>query len=139
MRTYDEVMEAAAAASRTGTDRFIRASIIEISDFLFAHAPKLNDTGDTGDLSEGQVKSLGDAFDNLQKGITVQYQSPWGAALQPDKILKDVGDSAGDALKQATEGATKGIGSTVVKVGAIAIGLGIVWSIIQSQLNRRAS
>lgn len=133
-KTYDQVMTAANQASYTDNQRIRQAAVNDISDFLQQHAPDLNDKGDLGDLTNEQVDTLGAAADNLIKGMHVVYKSPLASALDPEKVAQDVAQGAKDALATAAEGATKGLGSTALKIAAAALVLLIGWAWFKSEV-----
>ena len=139
-RSYDEIMTSAAQASLTDNQRIKQAVVNEIADYFSQHAPNLNDDPNArGDMTEAQIVALGTASDNLIKGMHVVYQSPLASALDASKIIKDVGDSARGALESATEGATKGLGSTALKIAAGVGALLVAWWTIQAFAKKGAA
>lgn len=139
-RSYDEIMTSASQASLTDNQRIKQAVVNEIADYFSQHAPNLNDDPNArGDMSEAQIQAMGTAADNLIKGMHVVYQSPLAAALDASKILKDVEDGANNALKSATEGATKGLGSTALKIAAGVAALLVAWWTVQAFAKKGAA
>lgn len=136
-KTYDQVMTAAAAASLTDNQRLKQAAVNDIADYFSQHAPRLNDDpNDTGDMTKAQVDEMDAAADNLIKGMHVVYASPLAAALDSTKILKDIEEGANNALKSATEGATKGLGSTALKIAAGVAALFVAWWFIEAKVKK---
>lgn len=133
-RTYDEIMTAANQASYTDNQRIKQAVVNEIADYFAQHAPDLNDKNDPGDMTQVQIDSMGSASDNLIKGMHVVYKSPLATSLDPEKIVQDVAEGAKDALKTAAEGATKGLGSTALKIGVAVVVLLIGWAYFKGQV-----
>jgi uncharacterized protein HemX len=139
-KTYDEIMTAAAKASLTDNQHIRQAVVNDIADYFSQHAPRLNDDpNDTGDMTPGQVDAMDTAADNILKGIHVVYQSPLNAALDANKILRDIEEGANNALKSATEGATKGIGSTALKIAAGIAAVLIAWWTVQAFAKKGAA
>ncbi len=139
-RSYDEIMTSAHQASLTDNQRIKQSVVNEIADYFSQHAPNLNDDPNArGDMTEAQIAAMGEAADNLIKGMHVVYQSPLASALDATKILNDVAEGANKALASATEGATKGIGQTAVKVAAAGAVMLIVWWAIQAFAKKGAS
>lgn len=139
-KTYDQVMTSAASASLTDNQRIKQAAVNDIADYFGQHAPRLNDDpNDTGDMTSAQVDAMDTAADNILKGIHVVYQSPLASALDASKILKDVEEGANNALKSATEGATKGLGSTALKIAAGVAALLVAWWTVQAFAKKGAA
>jgi hypothetical protein len=136
-KTYDQVMTAASAASLTDNQRMKQAAVNDIADYFAQHAPKLNDDPNAlGDMTQDQVDQMDAAADNILKGIHVVYSSPLAAALDSTKILKDIEEGANNALKSATEGATKGLGSTALKIAAGLAALLVAYWFIEAKVKK---
>ncbi len=127
--SFHDMMTEAHSVSLSNGRAQMQKEINRIAHFLEYHAPHLNDTGATGDLSSGEIAQLGQAMDFLTNGIPVNYHSPLAAALDPAKVVKDLGDSARNAVKDATEGVTKGLAATAVKLAVAAALLLTVWAV----------
>jgi hypothetical protein len=135
-KTYDQIMTAAQQASLTDNQRIKQAVVNDIADYFSQHAPLLNDKNDPGDMSQEQIDAMGQASDHLISGMHVVYQSPLASALDSTKILKDIEEGANNALKSATEGATKGLGSTALKIAAGLAALLVAWWVIEAKVKK---